>query len=301
MSVGVFTRMKRVKFVSGWETGGTDPEDGSLECGHRTAFPIEITLAQLEELVYRVKDAIYTAGELEFTANGGTVQYIPPSSYHTERTGIDGGCFTTRGYSYAGTDEYNGSEYTVGSDTYSDIGDNERGMWRTIWNTPRTISSSHSLTDAFTFYSNTPSGSSDFGWQESGGLYGLFAESIRGIRVAVVKSSPSDGFFATTNKFFLEFEFHWFDYAEVGPVFGGGTNSQNPVNGIGDWGSTAEVLCNYVIRLASGDISCPIYINDAFDEITSPGGSDIIHEGVEWWPYAKAGGAVWNTGTGAKI
>ena len=66
MSNGVFTRDKRFKWVKGWLTGGTDPADGSVECGDGTAFPMLVTPDQLAEIMYRVRDTSVT-GEVVFT------------------------------------------------------------------------------------------------------------------------------------------------------------------------------------------------------------------------------------------
>jgi len=52
----------RVKFVKGWLTGGTDPADGSVECGDGTAYPIEVTPNQLQKIFYRVRDSEWTGG-----------------------------------------------------------------------------------------------------------------------------------------------------------------------------------------------------------------------------------------------
>lgn len=310
MIAGVFTPYLRIEFVDGQESATPDP--GFVACGDGTGFPMELTgatvadkLDKVAEICYRVKDAEFTGGQFEITTiYGGPVYYVPPSLYDANKTKEDGDCLTSRGYSYAGTDSYNQTGYTVGGITYSDIDDNERGMWRSIWNTDRTIISyTHPFTDAFTFASNTPTGYSDYGWKESGNNYGLSAESIRGMRVAVVKANPADGFFESTNKFYLEFEFTWLDYPTSGPVFGGGTNTYNGVEGYGDWSAVALVMCNYIIRLSSGDISCSIYIADYFSEITAASGSDIIHAATEWWPYAQGAPStdVWNTATGARL
>ena len=62
MSAGIYTNDLRFAFVNGWLTGGTDPADGSVECGPGTAFPMEVTLDQVAEIFYRVKDAWFTGG-----------------------------------------------------------------------------------------------------------------------------------------------------------------------------------------------------------------------------------------------
>jgi len=57
----------RLRFVKGWVTGGTDPEDGSVECGDGTRFPLEVTVEQMMEIHFRVKDAKFTAGAMSVT------------------------------------------------------------------------------------------------------------------------------------------------------------------------------------------------------------------------------------------
>jgi hypothetical protein len=59
-------------------TGGTDPADGSVECGDGTDYPMLVTLDQLAEIMYRVRKAKITTGG--FTANG-LLQYYRPLSF----------------------------------------------------------------------------------------------------------------------------------------------------------------------------------------------------------------------------
>ena len=79
----------RVKYVKGWHTtDGTDPGDGSaVECGEGTAYPLEVTVDQLAEIFYRVKDATWS-GYLDYS--GGAVFSVevarpvdPTEQYHT--------------------------------------------------------------------------------------------------------------------------------------------------------------------------------------------------------------------------
>lgn len=79
MSEAVFTAEKRVTFVKGWLTGGTDPADGSVECGDGTIYPMEVTLDQAAEIFYRVKKARITSGG--FSASGTFEYYYPVSDY----------------------------------------------------------------------------------------------------------------------------------------------------------------------------------------------------------------------------
>jgi hypothetical protein len=118
--------------------------------------------------------------------------------------------------------------------------------------------------------------------------------------VAVVKADPADGLYAPTNQFFLEIEMYWYDYGVV--PFGGGTNIYNSEGGFGDWSAYAVAICQYILRLESGDATCQVYF--ATDpSTTDETGTDFIHEPSEWWPYAKDNPAVpvWDTDNGAKL
>jgi len=52
----------RIGFAKGWLTGGTDPADGSVECGDGTEYPLAVTADQLCEIMYRVRDVKITSG-----------------------------------------------------------------------------------------------------------------------------------------------------------------------------------------------------------------------------------------------
>lgn len=60
---GVSAVDPRLRFKKGWLTGGSDPLDGSVECGEGTDFPMLVTQDELMEIVYRARDAYFTAGE----------------------------------------------------------------------------------------------------------------------------------------------------------------------------------------------------------------------------------------------
>jgi hypothetical protein len=113
--------------------------------------------------------------------------------------------------------------------------------------------------------------------------------------VAVVKLDPADGLFAATNKFYLEIEMLWTDYYPV--QYFGGTNIHDGY----DWSAYAKPICQYILRLESGDATCQVYF--AADAWSEESGLDFIHEATEWWPYAKDSPAVavWDAGTGALL
>jgi len=70
------------------------------------------------------------------------------------------------------------------------------------------------------------------------------------------------------------------------------------------WNTAFEpVYSRYIMRLSTGDLSCalnsdnPSYLSGDFYT------GDIVHEAIEWWPYAKDSPAVpvWGTDTGLKL
>lgn len=291
----VTTPNLRFEFVNGWLTGGTDPADGSVECGDGTAFPMEVTLDQLAEIFYRVKDAWFTGGSASWEISGSpqTINAATDSPLHRTLE-IDAVTYQKRGYTISGAYPYNDATYDAGiGNLYSDIADNENGMWKDAWNDPDHV-------DAFSYHQDDPNSiqGGDPEWWGDTGL-GVYATVFRGKRVAVVKLDPADGLYAATNKFYLEIEMYWFDYGVV--PFGGGTNIYNSLSGAGDFSSRAVFISNYILRLATGDATCPVYF-DALGS-TDETGTDFIHEPLEWWPYAKDNPAVpvWDTDNGAKL
>ena len=173
MAKGVHTRMKRFEFVKGWLTGGTDPADGSVECGDYTDFPVEVTgatnadkLDKIAEIYYRAKYAQFTSNDL--IDNFSNVYSGVSSGSVTPRiqyeSGSFNGDFLMNGYwtldtesapcnadsipyltaIYSGTynDPYGwgGGIDTITAD-FRDILNNERGIWlpeqlgyQPIWN-----------------------------------------------------------------------------------------------------------------------------------------------------------------------
>lgn len=75
MPESVTTPNLRFKWVKGWLTGGIDPADGSVECGDGTAYPLEVTVAQMEEIFYRVRDAKWVSGSAAFRQSATAAYY----------------------------------------------------------------------------------------------------------------------------------------------------------------------------------------------------------------------------------
>ena len=82
---GVYTNELRVTFVDGQET--PTPDVGFVACGAGTGFPMEVTGAntrekfdKIAEIMYRVKDAWFTAGSLRVFEGSAVVFQGVPSS-----------------------------------------------------------------------------------------------------------------------------------------------------------------------------------------------------------------------------
>lgn len=272
-------------------------EKTAAECGDGTAFPMEVTLDQVAEIFYRVKDAWFTGGSASWKVGifGSTQTLNASTSAPTNRSlEIDGVTYQKRGYTILDAYPYNGATYDAGiGNYYSDIADNENGLWKDAWNDPDHV-------DAFSFEQDDPNSiqTGDPNWWGMASA-GAFAKVYRGKRVAVVKLDPTDELYAVTNKFYLEIEMYWFDYGVL--PFGGSTNIYDSQGGFGDFSSRAVLICNYILRLQTGDATCPVYF-DALGS-TNETGTDFIQEPQEWFPYAKNNPAVpvWDFETGAKL
>jgi hypothetical protein len=158
MSQGVFTNELRFQWVKGWLTGGTDPEDGSVECGAQTQYPVEIVdsmgrskLDILAEIFYRVKDAQFTSGSFGIDAFGENsilqITSTPPTAAlatfvgiaDIEAASVRGYCATANlespaqpladyGASLFGEAYYQPSGYSV-SIAARDIANSEYALW----------------------------------------------------------------------------------------------------------------------------------------------------------------------------
>ena len=312
MKAGVYTRRKRVTFVAGQETA--TPDVGFVACGDGTGFPILVTgatvrdrLDKIGEIWHRVKDAWFTGGGFTWTIFGSPASFSSPASGPPTNRAVDLVDTTApnlqqRGYCIAGSDDYNDPTYDAGAGfMYSDIGDNERGIHQPVWNTDRTcVGITHPSTNAFSYGANCVTVPDSTWWGVDGGS-GSVMSRFTG-EIAVVKNDPGDGFFADTNKFYIGFEFAW---NNLDPTidFGGTTNLYSSIfygSSFIDSGLYVEV-CNYVIRLSTGDLTCPIYNGTAGGADFA--GTDIIHSGAEWFPYARNSPptSVWDATNGTKI
>jgi hypothetical protein len=295
MSKGVFTRMKRVSFVA---------KDIS-EVGNGTAWPLEVTLDQLAEIFHRVKDAHFTGGSITFSSVGVTVHSAttaPAQRSFFDTVGVQGRGYSTPTTAGAATIParfipYLTAEYDDGSgDMWRDISDDERGIHLTYqtgelpqWNR---ISTGISTT-AFYYTSTGDPQAPDPLWfysEATGGAayYAASGTVLIGGEVAYVLVNPTDSVVASSTRLFLNLNF---TVNEAGyNLYASTLETDDPTP-----------VCNYVMRLSSGDVSCPMYPDSYSTGGGAATGTDFIHEATEWWPYAKVGGPVWDTATGAKL
>ena len=303
MSQGVFTRMKRVSFVNGWLTGGTDPADGSVECGDGTAYPMQVTLDQIAEIFYRVKDAYFTGGSIFQTEFFATPTiYASTAAPAQKATQIDSpylGLYRSYTIEENALDTaYFDTPYDAGyGSNWMDMSGKERGMWLD-WSLTRpdwvSTTAGQELINAFSFGSITDSGTyppDTTNYFNTGGTTeGCYGKVYFNGQIAIIKTNPSHSIVAPTNTYYIGLEFVMTSLGLL-PI-GGGTWINSP---FGALYSPFEV-CRYVMRLSGGDVSCPVYMDTTVG--TSHGGTDFIHEAVEWFPYQDGNGNVWNPSTG---
>ena len=293
------------------------------DVGSATPYPIEVTLDQVAEIWYRVKTARYTGGAIQFNWTSGMTGrtrtvYSPPVLPASGDPLVSYAGLLRRGYQTRVIDggseipasflPYLGASYTVGGDDYRDIADDELGthLQSGAGILPEWNLDGRGLVNAFSYYgANNEIGivpSEHLFYSEDTGtiLEGAVAEASFSGEVGVVKASPELDMLDPSNQFYLGFRFNGYDLTFL-LSFGFDTEPS-------DMTSPVE-CCNYVIRLSSGDVSCPIY-GDAlgFTDFDPSASTDIIHEPLEWWPYAKPDPdnpgstlPVWNTITGAKL
>jgi len=311
----ITTPLLRYTFVKGEITSGT-PATGYVACGNGTAFPMLVTIKQLDEIFYRVKDARFTDGSVT-NSNPAVGTLYASSSIPFDRRFDEDGAYISRGFNSQTPKPFMGAGYDSGEGyTFYDIAQ-EGGQWWPSWaindrfNTGppnyaasgvRKINTAFDyLADSLYIYTHTGSVNPNYWFNPE--PYSL-GRVVVGDRVAVVKDDETDGLFAPTNKFYLEifFEAQW---ANNILGWGGQTMNTIPIPSPATW----LHICDYKIQLSpsggSNYVSCPFYIyhadGSAYDDWDS--GVDFVHEAIDWWPYAKGVPAtpVWNVSTGEKL
>lgn len=316
----VTTPNLRFEFVKGWLTGGTDPADGSVECGPYTAFPLEASLDQIAEIFYRVKSAQFTENTLfvDGISSGVTAGTISPRVMYSDSGGGLSDNYLMSGYwsfdedpfdIYPAALPYFGDQYTenywdaISSVTtnFRDIADNEIGLWlprgettqQPKWNI---TSDQLGIVNAFSWYSISATGtvtqpSIPIPWisqfVDPDVIYEQLEMTVAFTgRIGVVYGGFEGEIYHPNNQFFLEMDI-------IGAMQGAGLyfNAGTIESGYN------ATDASYTMRLNSGDVSCQLNSTNA-DLI-----GEIVHEATEWFPYAKDNPAVpvWDFETGAKL
>ena len=324
MSNGVFTRMKRVEFV----------EKLIGEVGDGTAWPMEVTLDQLAEILYRVKDAWFTSGSITTTGVGLSMEGGSPPAQLITGDGVTD--FFIRGYCWWGQEfdlrandaVYFGSPYgpdilppsdpfsvgylsdffppTVepwvpsGLSLYRDTGDSERIIWLPEYADIDPLAEETAKINGETLRTAFSQEMSCFG---AGAGYLIDHPAPTQLRleiypeVAWVDTNASGNPYDPLNRRFLKMRFG---------VLGTASPFDNvPLDTMPDSGFHSFVdATDLIFQLSTSQTSAKIYFYEEYDGASAAdfvSGSPFIVTAQEWWPYAKAGGAVWNTSTGAKI
>jgi len=294
MSQGVFTRMKRVTFVE--KTAG--------EVGDGTEFPMLVTLDQLAEIMYRVRDAWFTAGSFKIfgdtlTIRAGTTYPLVSVTTADDESLYGTGYFHARGYNVKGTvaaafASYFAAPYAIFSTNYQDC-DSEAGIWFPDY---EVLDYSYSSTDFRCGFSHAVGCSNSDPWSyipsnvytaigihddapEISNTPAALRVDFTG-EVAYVGDNPLD----PAAEIYLGVEMN-------------GSMSGNGVRTKIDGYNTDDTGANFVLGLAGGDsVSCKLYSGDTHDSV-----SDFVLQAQTWWPYAKGSPAepVWDSGTGAKL
>jgi len=340
MSQGVYTRMKRFEFVKGWVTGGTDPADGSVECGDGTHFPLEATLDQIAEIYHRARDS-YLTGSITTTYTSSsapellaitTTGFTGTPSTDLVESGVTSEGETTlsqRAYStgstgdVAGFAQYFGSAYNVNGQDFYDA-NSELAIHSLPFNrfNPGTGLTQDFLTtfpeDAVRFHPITmPSFYSAYheiyrndgaAAPESGiYIYEAYARfnyspiSIGGVQIAWIDDNESGNPLDPLNRKFINFSFAF----RQNFIYGGAEPSYSTFQGYDTSYDTSPTSVNFNIELSTSTLSCPLYAGNrgypAFDGITHSGGINLVV--TKWWPYAKDSPAVpvWDADTGLKL
>lgn len=303
------------------------------DVGEDTEYPIEVTLDQIAELFYRVNDAWFTGGSISIATGDPLVEptfsasLTAPTDGTANRTDYNGSL--TRGYTTR-TEEgsatisahnaaYLAAEYDTGSGLMCrDIDDNESGMWMRgeVSVTLPLWSFDSGLNETTNAFSCTFGLGAGIGYPYGFAVSEFFdldpptyvADAEAYVKfsgnVAVIREDPSHEICASTNRYFVGLDFFVKDDAENFGIFEVASRSAL-LSGTGakvQRNSGDPNFVQYVIRLSSGDVSCPVFVYYG-DDTTYPYqyGEDFIHEAQRWWPYADASGAVWDEDTGLKL
>jgi len=282
----------KVKYIKGVKT---TPVTGQVECGDGTAYPLQVTLEELHQIVYQIRDFRFDGGGFTAAIDGSTDRVIsaitaaPPTKLASSINESSDFDFSERTFLVCANDEdidraSLDTEYTVNVAGVTDIDYrdfiSEEAMWL---GTPMPRNggdlnpAATSLPFGLSFYQNTTGGYSaapKFGIKSLvNGTTGDEIEAVceSNLQVAFTGSSPTDA----AGELWLNLRFELF--ADDGLT--------------GDFANTLAAgsltyLADLIIKLAGGSsLSCKLYLSPIATSIT-----DFTMQPVAWWPYAKEDG-----------
>jgi len=304
----------RLSFKKGWLTGGTDPEDGSLKCGYGTSCPIPVTLSQLYEIIYRVKDSAITSGRITFNAQftNGELIFIPGdgppiknvTSIFPEDEPLAYNC--SHGYAadpsiFAWAPENMfGEPYLTedGQGPFYDVLNDERAIWYMTNSRSSGISHRVSYNDFFFSSSDYPTRYGVYTYApplpsapESAPFYGGGSLDYHLGRVVAWVGGGSP--FSPESSLWLSAFFN----LTSSDLYLGGTT----ISSVG-WEESTRREGVFEIELSNNDvISIPGFV----DEFIA-GNTEVITpfrvKATKWWPYATtAGDPAWDATTGLPV
>jgi hypothetical protein len=294
MAEHVTTFSPRITFV----------EKTSAEVGDGTDYPMLVNIDQLAEIMYRVKDAWFTAGSLAAQFGIVTTFQGVPNSPLVESINVDDGSsfgtdfFNARAYSANGTiaapfDSYFATAYSIFGEAYQDC-DSELGIWYPdygLLGAPIVTGGDSEFRCGFSHVVGCSN--SDPMGDPTAGLYTVtninendpypdyhtpevVTVNFTG-EVAYVGDNPLN---STTQL-----------YVGVSMEIAANTASTNNTSYALDTGA------KFVLGLAGGaTVSCKIY--SLYESVSA---SDFILQAQEWWAYELDGEPVWNTATGLPV
>ena len=302
---GVFALDPRVVFV----------EKTASEVGDGTVYPMKVTLDELAEIMFRVKDAWFTEGTMMVDFGGGPTEWIGIYGAPIETQLVNeenaGDNFNYRAYHTTGDipenfDAWFKDAYTVRSKTYRDAKDSEFAIWAPYAVGFGPLFNGEGMTDiednfkcGFTHHldftgSSTETPGSFYGIYNPYSIDTIYEAADATVRisgtVAWVDNSGSGKPLDSNNDLYLEIEF-------TGTIQSSLFSTDKTYDD--DFAPMLNAGVNLAFGLAQSTPKCPVYISDSL--WTHPTGTDFLLQSKEWWPYQDADGNIWNPTTGAKL
>jgi hypothetical protein len=319
MSVGIFTRNKRVTFIKAQWYDPDIPYEETMLLYPDSGFVL-VTLDQVAEIFYRVKDAWFTGGSVDF-GSGDTIQL---SGYDPEPALVYAGTADNPAYARgwytihdvpASMDSYFDEAYDPAFSGVSPIRYvreviSEYGMW-----TPDVYLSSPPSYPEDWFVDSLLEPHIPILWNGCGLTHYVWGLSPTGTPTSYGFYEVWDYDGEVTYKpvgAYVEPQYEEVYYTGESPLDPNGElyvliefalyiEAEGPLELIRTYkieGTDSQWPSDFVIQLSNSTLTIPLW-----GEFVSYGSTDFVLTAKEWWPYAKDDPAtpVWNTNTGEKL